>query len=438
VTVRQVLPEREPTVDAWGSDDTRVEPVTWREPVSRTARQRGAHRTGPLASYSAGQGYRSGQPPRRNAGGQAGSQGGGNRRPRRYGRLTSVAILGLVATVAGGGFAGISYLAAHSGSAAKAGAVTLHAGAVSSLSGASGVDGAATAMPGLVSVPQFASAPSATGKSPKADTSGSPSPAPSRSSSAPAAGSSASHSPAPTTAPSSAASPRPPSPTASAPAAGGGGACTNPVFSTTSLYGTYTNVPYYVANDMWNVGSSNASQTLNVCSYSDWSVTANVSGGGNGVKTYPNSQRDFSNAPAISSLNSITSTFADSIPDSGTFETAYDIWLNAIANPSAGSDEVMIWTNNHGQIPGGSPQGTVTFDGVTYTAWKGDGNYFAFVANSAFTSGSVNLLDFFKWLMAQNWIPGNSTLVQVDYGVEVVSTNGPETFSFNNFSVNAS
>jgi hypothetical protein len=110
-----------------------------------------------------------------------------------------------------------------------------------------------------------------------------------------------------------------------------------------------------------------------------------------------------------------------------------------VANPSAGSDEVMIWTENHGQIPGGSPQGTVTFDGRSYTVWKGTGNYTAFVPNSNFTSGTLNLLEFFQWLMAKGWVPANSTLSQVDYGVELVSTNGaPETFTFSGFTVNAS
>lgn len=36
-------------------------------------------------------------------------------------------------------------------------------------------------------------------------------------------------------------------------------------------------------------------------------------------------------------------------------------------------------------------------------------------------------------------MPSNSTLGQVDYGVELVSTNGvPQTFTFSNFTVNAS
>ena len=169
-------------------------------------------------------------------------------------------------------------------------------------------------------------------------------------------------------------------------------------------------------------------------------MTASVNSGSQSVKTYPNVHRDFS-SPAISSLKSVSSTFAESEPNGapGTYENAYDIWLNGIANPGGGSDEVMIWNENHGQIPGGSPQGSVTFDGHSFTVWKGDGNYFAFVANSTFTSGTLNLLAFFKYLMDKGWVPGNSTLSEVCYGVEVVNTTGAqETFNVTNFSVDAS
>jgi len=212
------------------------------------------------------------------------------------------------------------------------------------------------------------------------------------------------------------------------------------VFTTSTLYGTYTALPYFVASNEWNAGGSGLVQTLNVCSPGSWSVTASVNGGSNSVKTYPNVHRDF-DSPAISSLQSVTSTFAETEPEGapGTYENAYDIWLNGIANPAGGSDEVMIWNENHGQIPGGSPQGTVTFDGHSFTAWKGDGNYFAFVANSTFTSGTLNLRGFFQYLMDKGWIPGNSTLSEICYGVEVVNTTGAqETFNVTNFSVDAS
>jgi hypothetical protein len=195
--------------------------------------------------------------------------------------------------------------------------------------------------------------------------------------------------------------------------------------------------PYFVSNDMWNASGYSVTQTLYACSHSDWYVTAtmNNDSGDGAVKTYPNSQRDF-NDPQISSLNSITSTFAETSPGVGIYEDAYDIWLNGLA--TSGSTEVMIWTQNNGQTPSGSAQGSVTFDGRSYTVWKA-GSYIAFVANANFSSGTVNLLEFFQWIIGKDWIPANSTLSQVCYGAELVSTNGvPKTFTFSDFSVNVS
>jgi hypothetical protein len=192
---------------------------------------------------------------------------------------------------------------------------------------------------------------------------------------------------------------------------------------------------------MWNAGGGGISQTLSACSSSSWFVNATVADDGGGVKTYPNSHFMFNNEPEISSLNSVTSTFAQSSPDSGnsgTWEDAYDIWLNGL--PGSGNpDEVMIWTENHGQIPGGSPMATATFDGASYTAWRGSNNLVSFVANTTVTSGTLNLLQFFQWLINKGWEPAGSTLIQVDYGVEIVSTNSaPETFDFSDFSVSSS
>lgn len=397
-----------------------TEPQPEPEPARRGAKHRGTHRKDRRGGRTASQGN-----------GRSGGQDGRRRTDgAAYGRA-GVAVLAVTGVLAGGGIAGTAYLASSGhGQSAVTGAMTLHATAVASLAGAeNGADGAGSALPApsQAAPPNSATVPRVS-RSKKARSATSPSPA-----------QSAAPSPAPTySSPSPTASQPPsPSPTPTAPT-GGAASCTDPVFTTSTKYGTYTELPYFVANDMWNVGSSNASQTLDVCSSSEWSVTASVSGGGNSVKTYPNSQRDFDSTPKISSLSSVTSTFADSWPNSGTYEDAYDIWLNGVANPGGGSDEVMIWTHNHGQIPGGSPQATVTFDGRSYTVWKGTGNYFAFVANSSFDSGDLNLLEFFQYLISKGWIPSDSTLSQVDYGVEIVATNGPETFSFSDFSVSTS
>ena len=243
----------------------------------------------------------------------------------------------------------------------------------------------------------------------------------------------------PKAAASSPAAARSSSPSASAPAVGGGSAtCTHPSFVTSDQYGMWNQAPYFVYNNMWGVSGYSVSQTISACSYGNWYVTAtmNNDNGDGHVKTYPNSHRDWDSEPAISSLQSVTSTFAETSPGTGIYEDAYDIWLNGIAD--SGSTEVMIWTENHGQVPSGSQVATVTLDGRSWAVWK-YGSYIAFVAGSNFTSGTMNLLTFFQWIMNQGWIPGNSTLGQVDYGVELVSTNGvPATFSFSNFSVSAS
>ena len=361
---------------------------------------------------------------------------------RRQGALLTALLVG-GATICG--VAAVSYLGAGGWQATPADAVALNAAAVLSVDRPdAAADGDATAMPELAGQPTQALVPgyaagrasAAAGKRARsrAGRSATPSASPSRSASAtssPGTGSpSTSPSPTPPAAsPSPSPSPRPTS-------AGGGGSCAHPAFTTSAQFGMWNLSPYFVANDMWNAGAGSVSQTLSACSFSDWYVTATASGGGT-VLTYPDSHLDLDNSPRISSLSSVTSTFADTNPNTGTYEDAYDIWLNGIADPGAGSDELMIWTNNHGQTPGGSPMATVTIGGQSWTAWKGNGGYMAFVANSNVSSGTVNLLAFFQWVIAKGWVPADSTLSQVDYGVEICSTNGvPATFSFSNFSVN--
>jgi hypothetical protein len=212
--------------------------------------------------------------------------------------------------------------------------------------------------------------------------------------------------------------------------------CTNPSYTTSATEGTWDLSPYWVANDMWNASGYDVTQTVYACSYSDWYVTAtmNNDSGNHAVKTYPNAHRDFDSE--ISSLHSVTSTFAETSPDTGIYEDAYDIWLNGLA--TSGSTEIMIWNQIDGQTPSGTVQATVTLSGRTWTVWK-SGSYIAFVANTEFTSGTLNLLAFFQWVLGQGWAASDSTLRQVCYGAELVSTNNvPETLAFSDFSVSAS
>ena len=385
--------------------------------------------------------------PTRNAGPR---QGGRHRKPppRRMRRAA-----GLTALMLAGGVAAAGLIEVTAGHPALTGADELNTVTTAPHAGGA-VDGAAP----VLSAPQPVTAPvkaymprHAAGTARKTPGTGKHSAAPpARHSASPSpsqpAPSSHGTSPSPTPTPTPTNSPPSPTPTPKPkPTSGGGGgggtggsgSCTNPSFTTSSDYGSENLGPYTVANNMWNAGGGGITQTLSACSASSWFVKANVAQDGGGVKTYPNSHYNFSNNPEISSLNSVTSTFGQSSPDSGNFEDAYDIWLNGLAG--AGGDEVMIWTENHGEYPAGSPVTTATFDGETYTVWKGNNGPVSFVRDSNVTSGSVNLLEFFQWLINKGWEPANSRLEQVDYGVEIASTNSTtETFNFSNFSVSSS
>jgi hypothetical protein len=143
---------------------------------------------------------------------------------------------------------------------------------------------------------------------------------------------------------------------------------------------------------------------------------------------------DFNNV-AISSFKTITSAFAETSPHIGIYDVAYSIWTNGVA--VNGSTEIMIWTENFNQVQSGSPAATVTMGGVTYNVWRTSNNsYIAFVPTVIFTSGTVDILEIFKWTMSQGWLPANATLGQIGFGVEIVSTNSTNaTFKFADFSI---
>ncbi|MHC4521158.1 MAG: GH12 family glycosyl hydrolase domain-containing protein [Planctomycetota bacterium] len=212
---------------------------------------------------------------------------------------------------------------------------------------------------------------------------------------------------------------------------------TDPVFVTADRNGGWSNAGYYVHNNMWNSAKYGPSaQTLYAWSFDHWHVVARMSNstGDGAVKTYPNVHKDYDRVP-IGSLDSLTSTFAATGPQVGIYNFAYDIWINGIATP--GCTEIMIWTDNFNQVPGGRHVRDVTFAGRTYRVYKRAGSgYIAFVPTANFTSGTLDLLEMANWTIAQGWLPAQSTLNQICFGVEIVSTDDTDaTFAVTAFSI---
>ena len=217
--------------------------------------------------------------------------------------------------------------------------------------------------------------------------------------------------------------------------------CANPAFSSAKAGEGWSNGAYYVQNNMWNMSGYSVSQQLAACTARNWSVTTNAdnNSGDGAVKTYPNVNKDYHDwntgkEPPLSQFSRLASTFAATAPRTGIYNVAYDIWLNGVP----GNREVMIWTENHRQTPSGKRvAGGLPFSGSTWDLYATDSNeYLAFIPSRPLTSGTLDLKGFLNYLVDNGRVPANSTLGQICFGVEIVSTEGnPATFRVTDFSV---
>jgi Glycosyl hydrolase family 12 len=213
----------------------------------------------------------------------------------------------------------------------------------------------------------------------------------------------------------------------------------SPVFVTSDRNGGWADGGYYVHNNLWNSAKyTPCTSTLCASSFDDWYVVArmNNKSGDGAVKTYPNVHKDYPNVP-VRSFDSITSTFAENSPHVGIYNVTYDIWINGIATPDC--TEIMIWTENFKQTPGGHYVQELAVDGRTYKVYKrSNTGYIAFVAKTNFTAGTVNLLEFMNWAIAKGWCSSNSILNQICFGFETVSTDDADgKFQVSTFSIAA-
>jgi Glycosyl hydrolase family 12 len=202
------------------------------------------------------------------------------------------------------------------------------------------------------------------------------------------------------------------------------------VWSSSAQFGSWSNGGYTLNNDVW--GSGAGPQTIWANSYSNWGVWSNQPNTG-GVKSYPHS--GLSIGRQLSALHSTTSSFNVSVPGSGSYETAYDIWCNG------SSYEIMLWMNKTGAVgPLGSYQTTTSVGGHTWNVYSGSNGsnaVFSFVRTSNTSSGSVDIRAVLNWIKSKGWF-GNVTLSQVQFGFEITSSSGGLNFVSNSFSVSYS
>ena len=244
--------------------------------------------------------------------------------------------------------------------------------------------------------------------------------------------------------------------------------CTEPVYTSSNAEATWNaSNGYLVNNNAWS--GSAGPQTISVCNYDSWYVMSDQPNDGGAIETYPDTEDDLVSAPysctmpncgpKISSMSAATSTFGISVP-SGTnigYDAAYDTWVDGLNTGNC--EEVMVWNQYENDLNGYTFTDTdQSIGGTTWNVlWEGspgggECGYVAFVMTSQESSGTVNLLAIYNWVIDNHpgWFDCSSTvaceaggsnpaeLSTIEYGVEIAYTDGSQEFAVTNFSATTS
>ena len=201
-------------------------------------------------------------------------------------------------------------------------------------------------------------------------------------------------------------------------------------FKSSEPFATWNNRAFDVYNNEWNTKRGRAADDLGLLLPPlGRRISAERH---NSVKTYPSVQRNYPSRP-YSTFGMLRSTFAEKMPSARSFigEAAYDLWLNNY------SIEVMVWVDNHRQVPSGNIIAHVTIYGQKFAVWKGSSTQFSFALEGGNErSGTVHLLSALRWLVHHGQLSSSVTLTQVNFGWEICSTNGvPMDFTLTKYTL---
>jgi Carboxypeptidase regulatory-like domain len=206
--------------------------------------------------------------------------------------------------------------------------------------------------------------------------------------------------------------------------------CMNPVWSTDEATGTDSlggSGTWWIDNDAWS--GSHGPQTLYVCNQSSWYAVSDQADVQGQVETYPDTEYDIGGrdnglpTKTIAQYQSITSTFSEAFPSAGSWDAAYDLWLNNWGT------EIMIWNEWAGTQLYWPPSGAqaLNLNGLPYHFYN-NGGELMFFRDTMVKSGSVDILAAMNWLVSQGLVKSTDVPTQLEYGVEICSTSGSETF----------
>ena len=125
----------------------------------------------------------------------------------------------------------------------------------------------------------------------------------------------------------------------------------------------------------------------------------------------------------LSSISSVPSSVSYNYVSGATYNASYDIWLDPTPRTNGNNAvEIMIWFNRQGSIqPIGSPTGNATVGGRTWQVWEGSNgsnDVVSYLAPSAITSWSFNVLDFINDTKNRTSVTNSWYLTSVQAGFE--------------------
>ncbi|SFT32309.1 Glycosyl hydrolase family 12 [Actinopolyspora lacussalsi subsp. righensis] len=199
-------------------------------------------------------------------------------------------------------------------------------------------------------------------------------------------------------------------------------------WGSSAKFATWSDGAYTVRNNVW--GSGVGPQSIWANSHGNWGVWADHPDTG-GVKSYPHSARTIDSP--ISDLGDLTSEFDVTVPNSGAYATAYDIWVDNH------SYEIMLWMNQHGAVgPIGSRVATVAVGGHTWNVHRGSNGsneVFSFVRQGDTTAATVDIDSVMSWLVGRGWLDAEASVGEVQFGFEITSSSGGLDFVTDEYSV---
>jgi len=210
-----------------------------------------------------------------------------------------------------------------------------------------------------------------------------------------------------------------------------------------TLQGNSTSGALTYTNNIWGTGAG--AQCIWTTTTSKWGVAANHPNTLN-IKSFPNVS--LSPQTAINAINSCTSSFDVTVPSSGSWATAYNLWIKG---NMPGRTQISLWMNQNGAmqptstVAGGPTPGpdqtSLRVGGHVWDVYFG--NSITFVRTTDTNSGSLDILAILRWIIAnyntgRGGIRDNWTLDQVQFGFDITSDASTQAFVTNSFSVTSS